>query len=276
MVKQISADSGIPSVSSVSAGTGISPDLSLNLLKSGQVFVRLSFFFPQRLVRLCRARHWRWRLLLYGVLDVLYGVLDAELAETVAIDLACVEDIVHFVYVEDAADIICTYCFSRMSSIQVKALTAAGNPSVGIAKSTICRSSSAFTPSDTARRGCSARCRASAFRSTGSRRSRRFIGSATPASPPSTFTNIWSRTTVCLGLDVGEAVPATAGVAREGAAQGRASAQARAAAVAGDDAASGRLAARPARGSAGAWALSDNFGTDCTRHPFGATRRNSK
>lgn len=41
-----------------------------------------------------------------------------------------------------------------MSSIQVKALTAVGSPSVGIAKSITWRSSSSLTPSETARRTC--------------------------------------------------------------------------------------------------------------------------
>ena len=60
------------------------------------------------------------------------------------------------------------------------------------------------------------------------------------------------RAMASAGLHLAEAASAVGGAGAEGAAQGGASAQARAAAAAGHDAASGRLAARLARGPAGA------------------------
>ena len=64
----------------------------------------------------------------------------------------------------------------------------------------------------------------------------------TAASPPSISTSIWWRPRLPLGLHLDEDVPSFEGLAAEGEAARRASAQAAASAVAGDDAASGRLA----------------------------------
>ena len=86
----------------------------------------------------------------------------------------------------------------------------------------------------TARRGFwivgSARRRASGFRSIARTRSRLCIASVTGASPPSTFTSIWWRGTLLLGLHLDEDVPSFEGSSGEGEAARRASAQAAASA----------------------------------------------